>query len=163
MVTIRKYSPKDASPVGRLICDTYGQINLAFLPEKERGPYLGPFQHAYSKDPTHQAQIADLIDAPMVFVAEEDDQIIGVLRGSVGRLHSLFVDQTQHQKGIGSKLHEKFETECRKQGAEKITLASTLYAVPFYSKLGYKKSTGVRHGWSFDGEGFKWQPMKKVL
>jgi hypothetical protein len=38
-----------------------------------------------------------------------------------------------------------------------------LYAVPFYQKLGYKKSTGVRAGWSFAGQDFKWQPMKKIL
>ena len=48
-------------------------------------------------------------------------------------------------------------------GGEVIRLASTLYAVSFYQKLGYKKSTGVRTGWSFEGENFKWQPMKKSL
>ena len=44
-----------------------------------------------------------------------------------------------------------------------IRLASTLYAVPFYTRMGYKKSTGVRNGWSFEGSGFQYQPMKKVL
>jgi hypothetical protein len=29
--------------------------------------------------------------------------------------------------------------------------------------MGYKKSTGVRSGWSFQGRGLQWQPMKKVL
>ena len=40
---------------------------------------------------------------------------------------------------------------------------STLYAVPFYTKLGYKKTTGVRAAWSFEGTGLLYQPMKKVL
>ena len=163
MLTIRKYTPKDSTAVGRLIAETYGQINLAFLPEAQRGPYLGPFRNAHSGNPVQQEEIARLIEAPMVFVAEQDGEIVGVLRGSLGRLHSLFVDQGQRQKGIGRALHASFEAECRKQGAEKITLASTLFAVPFYQKIGYKKSTGVRKGWSFEGEGFLWQPMKKVL
>ena len=163
MTEIREFKPSDTQAVGRLIFETYGKINLAFIPAEDRGPYLGPFQHAYSSDPEHQKEIAGLIDAPIVYVAKQDGKIVGVLRGSPGRLHSLFVDQTQHQKGIGRKLHDRFEAQCREAGAEKITLASTLFAVPFYQKIGYKKSTGVRRGSSFNGEGFKWQPMKKLL
>jgi hypothetical protein len=60
-------------------------------------------------------------------------------------------------------LVEHFEQECMKLGGKVIRLASTLYAVPFYQRLGYKKSTGVRRGWSFEGRGFRWQPMKKPL
>jgi GNAT superfamily N-acetyltransferase len=104
-----------------------------------------------------------LIEAPLVYVAEHNGRLVGLLRGSPGRLHSLFVDQSQFNKGIGRKLLNHFEQACKEVGVEKITLASTLYAVPFYQKMGYKKSTGVRRGWSFDGEGFLWQPMKKVL
>jgi GNAT superfamily N-acetyltransferase len=163
MLKIRDYLPEDGQAVGRLIRDTYGAVNLSFLPEEMRGPYLGPFVHAYSPDPAHQQKIAELIQAPIVFVAELDGNIVGVLRGRVSRLHSLFVDQGHHRQGIGSLLLERFETECREFGAEKITLASTLIAVAFYQKLGFKKTTGVRRGWSFDGERFKWQPMKKVL
>jgi hypothetical protein len=56
-----------------------------------------------------------------------------------------------------------FEREVRKAGHEAITLQSTLYAIPFYQNLGYKRSTGVRSGPGFDGTGFRYQPMKKVL
>jgi GNAT superfamily N-acetyltransferase len=163
LLTIRNYTPGDSAAVGVLIAETYGEINLSFLPEDQRGPYLGPFRHAKSTKKEDQLDIAKLIQAPIVLVAKEDGEIVGVLRGSSGRLHSLFVDQRHHRKGIGRRLMEVFEDKCRKLSAEKITLASTLYAVPFYTSLGYKKSTGVRSGWSFDGEGFKWQPMKKVL
>ncbi len=44
-----------------------------------------------------------------------------------------------------------------------IRVAATLYAVPYYSKLGYKKSTDVRTSWSFNGYGLPIQPMKKML
>jgi len=99
----------------------------------------------------------------MIFVVEEGDEIVGVLRGSKGRLHSLFVAASHHGQGIGRALVAHFEQACLAQGAEAITLASSLYAVGFYARLGYKKSTGVRSGPCFDGEGFRYQPMKKVL
>jgi hypothetical protein len=44
-----------------------------------------------------------------------------------------------------------------------VRVAATLYAVEFYTGLGYKKSTGVRPAWSFGGQGLKIQPMKKIL
>jgi len=44
-----------------------------------------------------------------------------------------------------------------------IRVASTLYAVPFYQAVGYKKTTGVRAMRSFDGSGFEYQPMRKIL
>ena len=161
---IHKYKKDDAIAVGQLIHDTYGEYNLSFVSGEARKPFLGPFQHAYSSDPEHQTRIAGLIGAPMVFVAEnERGEVVGVLRGRKERLHSLFVCGDYHRQGIGRKLVERLEKECHKLGAEKITLAATLYAVPFYQSVGYKKSTGVRQGWSFDGEGFKWQPMKKAL
>lgn len=100
----------------------------------------------------------------MVFVAENElDEIVGILRGKKDRLQSLFVRGDMHHQGIGRHLVEYFEQFCLGLGGEVIRLASTLYAVPFYQKLGYKKSTGVRAGWSFAGQDFKWQPMKKSL
>jgi len=29
--------------------------------------------------------------------------------------------------------------------------------------LGYRRTTGIRNGWSFEGAGLQYQPMKKVL
>jgi predicted N-acetyltransferase YhbS len=79
------------------------------------------------------------------------------------RLGSLFVDPVYHRQGIGSALVEKFEKQGQEKGGEIIRVASTLYAIPFYLEMGYKKSTGVRRGWSFQGQGIPIQPMKKVL
>jgi len=40
---------------------------------------------------------------------------------------------------------------------------ATLFAVPFYQAMGFKKSTGMRKMKSFEGEGLPYQPMKKIL
>jgi GNAT superfamily N-acetyltransferase len=163
MTTIRAYRESDAASVGRLIADTYSEFNLSFAPPAERGPFLGPFQHARSPEQAHQEAIARTIRSEMVFVAEDDGEIVGVLRGRKERLASLFVRGDRHRQGIGRKLVERFEQECLGQAVTVIRVASTLYAIPFYLEMGYKRSTGVRSGWSFEGTGLRYQPMRKVL
>ena len=169
MITIRRYRESDAESIGKLIADTYSEFNLSFAPPKERALLLGPFQYARSPEEAHQEAIAQVIRAPMVLIAADDGEMVGVLRG--GRkdkqqrtvLQSLFVKGDHHRQGIGRKLVERFERECLGQGATVIRLAATLYAVLFYLAMGYKRSTGVRSGWSFEGSGIKIQPMRKVL
>jgi GNAT superfamily N-acetyltransferase len=167
MLLIRDYiEESDSSAVGRLIADTFSEFNLTFAPTEERNHYLGPFQYARSLETAHQAEIARLIRAEMVYVAEEDGEIVGVLRGkksTTGRLLSLYVRGDRHWHGIGRKLVERFEQDCLWERIRQIRLSSTLYAVPFYLKLGYKRSTGVRSGFSFEGRGLVYQPMKKDI
>jgi GNAT superfamily N-acetyltransferase len=163
MIKIRNYTERDAYCVGKLIAYTYSKFNLSFVPSEELGLFLGPFRYARSKEQAHQEAIAQVIKSAMVFVAEDNGEIVGVLRGRKVRLGSLFVRGDHHRQGIGQKLVERFELECLRQGPTVIRVAATLYAVPFYLAMGYKKSTGVRTGWSFDGRGMKIQPMRKVL
>ena len=163
MTTIRDYIPDDAPSVGKLIAETYSQFNLSFVPPSELGLFLGPFRHAGSAEPAHQAAIARVIQSAVVLVAEDDGEVVGVLRGRKERLGSLFVSGSHHRQGIGRRLVERFEQESRRQGVGVIRLAATLYAVPFYTAVGYKRSTGVRNGWSFEGRGLPIQPMRKML
>jgi len=169
VIAIRPYQEDDAAQVGTLIADTYLAFNLSFASPGEQAQLLGPFQHARSAEASHQEAIAQAIQAPMVLVAEEDGEIVGVLRG--GRedksdpqcrvLQSLFVRGSHHRKGIGRRLVEHFEQACFEQGAQAIRVAATLFALPFYLKMGYKRTTGVRLGRSFEGSGLPYQPMKK--
>lgn len=162
-ITIRPYRDEDSETVGRLIADTYSKFNLGFASPQELPLFLGPFQHARSDDPAHKAEIARMIRAAMVFVAEDAGEIVGVLRGRSDKLQSLFVREDHHRRGVGRRLVERFEQECRRQGSAEIKVMATLYATPFYQAVGYKKTTGVRRMRSFDGNGLEYQPMKKVL
>ncbi len=163
MITIRPYLESDAESVGRLIADTYSRFNLSFATPEELGKLLGPFRHAWSAEPAHREAVAQVIRAPLVFVAEEDGEIVGVLRGRKERLASLFVRGDHHRRGIGRRLVAQFEQESVRQEVRVIRVAATLYAIPFYTALGYRKTTGIRNGWSFEGTGLQYQPMKKVL
>lgn len=163
MITIRPYREADAESVGRLIAATYSKFNLSFAAPEELGKLLGPFRHAWSAEPAHRAAIAEVIRAQWVFVAEEEGQIVGVLRGREERLASLFVRGDRHRQGIGRRLVAQFEQACIRQSVTVIRVSATPYGIPFYTAVGYRRSTGIRNGWSFEGAGLKYQPMKKVL
>lgn len=164
MIIIRNYDETtDAQKVGVLIAETYRKYNLDFASPAEQGKLLGPFRYAGSDNPSHREAITKVLRTAMIFVATDGDQIVGVLRCKPGRLQSLFVREDHHHQGIGRKLVERCEEWCAARGSKEIRLAATIYAVPFYQVVGYKKSTGIRNGWSFNGEGLRYQPMKKEL
>jgi len=160
---IRQYRESDALAVGRLIATTYRKYNLSHADPEEQDQLLGPFRHAFSDDPNHQDAIGAVVRSPMLYVAEDGKEIVGVLRGRENVLASLFVRGDHHGKGIGRKLVERFERDSHKKGVELIRLAATLFAVPFYQSLGYEKTTGVRPCRSYDGTDLQYQPMKKKL
>jgi len=163
MITIRNYAENDAEEVGRLIADTYSEFNLSFASLEDRNLMLGPFRHAHSSDEAHRKAIVEILRSPMFYVAEVEGEIAGILRGRKERLASLFVHKDFHYQGIGRKLVKHFETESLGQEISVIRVAATVYAIPFYLKLGYKKSSGLRNSWSFEGHGFPYQPMKKII
>jgi predicted N-acetyltransferase YhbS len=163
MITIQKYKERDAEEVGQLIAETYSRFNLSFVSPEDRALMLGPFLHARSPNQVHQAAISKTLQSPIFFVAVIDGEIAGVLRGRKERLASLFIRENYHHQGIGRKLVSQFEYEILTHQVSTIRVASSLYTIPFYSKLGYKKSTGMRTIWSFGGYGFPYQPMKKNM
>jgi GNAT superfamily N-acetyltransferase len=169
MLEIRRYAKSDAKQVGILIADTYAEFSLAQMTREQRQAMLGPFAFAYSSLSEHRQAVAIAISAPSVWVAEEDSEIVGVLRGGRtdhrGRtvLSSLFVSGQHHRRGIGRGLVERFEQEYAARGVKVFKLAATLHAVPFYLSVGYKRSTGVRSIRSFGEPGLPYQPMKKTL
>ena len=162
-IEIRPYRETDSPAVGRLIADTFSEFNLSSVGPENRDLLLGPFRHSGSVETAHQEAIAQAIRSEMVFVAEVDGEIAGVLRGRATRLGSLFVRGDLHRQGIGRRLVACFEQACAEQGGGTIKVAATLYAVPFYLEMGYKRTTGVRAYHAFGASGLEYQPMKKVL
>lgn len=95
---------------------------------------------------------------PLFFVALHNNKVVGVIRGNKTRIINLFVEKNYHGLNIGKKLLEKFENSCQRHGSVFIKVRSSLYAVAFYQRAGYKKTTGVR-----DFVGLKVQPLKKII
>ena len=102
MAIIREYSDRDGVEVGILIKNTYREFNLDYLLRKEQALFLGPFNFAGDQDPEHQSAIDQLIRSQFVYVAVDQGKIVGVLRGRIGRLGSLFVTKSHQREGIWS-------------------------------------------------------------
>jgi GNAT superfamily N-acetyltransferase len=162
-IVIRPYTEADVAMIGRVIADTYRRFNLDAFSPREQMLMLGPFQHAYSTNDDHRAAIAEVVRSATVLVAEHRGEIVAVLRGRPERLASLFVRGDYHRKGIGRQLVQRFESDSIRDGISIIRVLATLYAVPFYLRMGYRRSTGIRTTYSFDGYGLPGQPMKKTL
>ena len=96
--------------------------------------------------------------APISLVATDKGKVIGMVMGTKDELLRLFVHHRYHGKGVGRKLMQRYEAQCLRHVAISIRVLASLYAVPFYTRNGYKKTTGIRNC-----KGLKVQPMKKVL
>ena len=110
-----------------------------------------------SAEPAHRQAIAQAISAPMVFVAEEDGEIVGVLRGGEGSTAKPVAKGSRHRQGIGRKLVEH-SSESRSGAAKVIRVAATLYAVPFSSRDRLSESAGVAPAGVSRFHGLKIQP-----
>lgn len=73
-----------------------------------------------------------------VFVACNDDGIVGTVSLGQGRLHSMFVTPRRQGGGIGRSLVEHLERHAVGTGLSDLWLSSSITAKPFYLKLGYK-------------------------
>ena len=73
------------------------------------------------------------------FVAIENSKIIGTITIINDYIGTVFVTPEYHCKGIGTKLMETIENLAKERKIEKLRLQSSINAVNFYEKLGYKK------------------------
>ena len=79
-----------------------------------------------------------------MFILENHELPIGTISLGDGKLHSLFVEAEQAGKGYGSQLVCYIEYFARSRNLRKLSLNSSLTAVPFYEKLSYIKLNEVR-------------------
>lgn len=154
----RKFKKSDTKEVARIKTDVFKSCN-----QNEYFDKRAVYKYLERTDPKRSEaelfKIFNFSSLPIFYVAEDDKTgLLGYIAGNKNRIVNLFVEQNDHKKGIGKKLVELFEKEAKKQGAKEIRLRSSLFAVRFYEKMGYKKTTGVRNL-----RGLKVQPMKKSL
>ncbi len=136
-----KISSKNTPKIANLIYKTYQKFNQNEGDDKSRQAFLRQYNPAFRKDSDLLEQFNKL---NINIGAYSDKKLIGIIRGKNNRIINLFVDGNFHSQGIGKKLVSVFERQAIKEKSKFIKVRSSLYAVPFYSRLGYKKTTGVR-------------------
>lgn len=155
MIKIIKYNNKYLRHCSELISRTYKEFNYK---EGTKGAVEKYISYYNPKITNIKILDKSFKRTPYCYVALDDNRIIGVVRGFEGRLINLFVDKQYHKNGIARKLMNKFELVSLQNGVKTIKTRASIYAIKFYQKIGYKKTTGVRNF-----IGLKVQPMIKEI
>jgi predicted N-acetyltransferase YhbS len=153
----RKFKKDDIRQVAEIKNSVFSKFNSSEYFKKEAIDWYLDFTNPKKSD-EELFEAFYISDKSIFFVAEENNKIIGYIKGSKDRIGNLFVLGNSHKKGVGKKLVELLEQEAIKQNSKEIKIRSSIYAVPFYQKMGYRKTTGVRNL-----HNLKIQPMKKIL
>ena len=74
-----------------------------------------------------------------IFVAEVEGRIIGFASLEADEITSVYVAPARISRGAGRALVEAAEAHARDQGVETIRLRSTITAIGFYQKMGYRR------------------------
>jgi len=157
MITYKaiKISHKNSPIIADLVYKTYAKFNKG---EADKESFKNYLSH-YNSSANSEDDLASRFKTSNInFGAFFDGKLVGVIRGKKGRIINLFVDEHFHNKGIGKNLIKLFERQAIKENSSAIKIRSSLYAVNFYLKSGYKKTTGIRLF-----KGIKEQPMKKII
>ena len=92
------------------------------------------------------AAVLGLLERRVVFVAVNNDTIVGTasLDGEVVR--TVFVDPGCQGRGIGRALMAEVGRAAAERGVALLTVPSSVTAEPFYAKLGFKSVRDSYHG-----------------
>jgi GNAT superfamily N-acetyltransferase len=153
-ILIRKFRETDTKKVSILIKNTFLRYNNKEGSKKAINEYINLYNTTGDKIKLLEQKFLKSIS----IVAIDNKKIIGVIRGRKDRIFNLFVLGNYHGQGIGKKLIERFEKECKKHKTTKIKVRASLFAIVFYQINGYRKTTGIRNF-----KGLKTQPMQKIL
>lgn len=154
-MTIRKFKKSDTKSTALLIAHTHQKFCHKEGTKSAVENYVRQIHPQYNS-------LAELekkfLRSDFIYLAEDKGKIIGVIRARKNRINNLFVAGSYHKKGIGRQLILKAEATMKKNNIKQIKIRASLYATPFYLKMGYKKTTGVRNF-----HGLKIQPMMKNI
>lgn len=81
--------------------------------------------------------VAALIGKRIVFVALDDQKVVGTASLDGQTVRSVFIEPQLHQQGIGSKLVSIVEQAAKAAGVTTLSVPSSITAERFYQRLGY--------------------------
>lgn len=163
MKNIKTYDGTNFHEVSSLLATMMKEHTFKNVNDKSKEKFLGIFNYVDSKDPKHQMELERTLAMSDIWIAYEDNEIIGIVRGSKDNILNLFVKDNHSRRGVGSQLVKMFENKCKIEGFPYVRLSSTVEAIGFYENLGYKKTTGLRMARYSGKRGFEYQPMMKPL
>lgn len=137
-MNIRKARISDVQFISTLIQDTLEKINVADYSLQEIEAWKGADTPKKIKE-----RIQD--KGRYICVAENDNQIVGVGSLKGNEITAIYVKSDMIGKGVGSLVLAYIEKIARQKGSTELSMDSSLTAVDFYEKHGYKKVRNSCH------------------
>ncbi len=132
---IRKFRKADAEQVSEVIKQAF----LELVPKW--------YSKATVEDQIQLNSPANLIEEARknkYFTVKKDGIILGVGGYNTNKIRTFFVKPKLQGQGIGKMIMEKVLMEAKKEGFKSLKCWSTLNAVNFYSKIGFKKIKKIK-------------------
>ncbi|GJD41962.1 putative N-acetyltransferase YafP [Methylobacterium bullatum] len=125
---IRPARPDDAEGISRVVVTTLCETNAKDYSEE----VIARVKQGFSP-----SAVSDLLAQRLVFVAVNDDVVIGTasLDGRVVR--TVFIEPGWQARGIGRALMIEVERAAIERGVVTLAVPSSVTAEPFYAKLGF--------------------------
>src|SRR3989344_2617484 len=129
-IRIRKLRKEDATEVSNIIRRCLREVNSKDYPKKAITSLCNFF--------TPDLIIKNLGDRT-IYVAVEDDKVIGTASLKGDKVFTVFVNPDYHGIGVGSKLMDKVEELGKDKKYKTLKVPSGLSSVEFYKHRGYKE------------------------
>lgn len=140
---IREFRKQDTISVADLVWKTFKQFNgNDYFDYAGVQATLDCFDSSIHSEQTLYDTFAT---SDIIYVYEKDNEILGIIRGSKNKINTFFVDETLQGQGIGKQLINVFEHEALLQKTKLIEINSSIYAAPFYEKMGYIKKSEIEN------------------
>jgi len=127
---IRKFRKEDARKVSFLIRRCLREVNSKDYPKSTI---------RFLESHNSSNKLVENSKEKQMYVAAEGDNILGTASLKDDLILTVYVNPKFHGRGIGRKLMEKVESLAKKKGFKSVILPSSLTAVDFYRKVGYRK------------------------
>ncbi|MBW3661260.1 MAG: GNAT family N-acetyltransferase [Gemmatimonadetes bacterium] len=103
------------------------------------GHYAPPQIEAWA-DASEEEGWIEPEELPNVWVAQIGVSLVGFaeLDPQAGEVRMVFVEPTVADRGIGTRLLRRVEREAADRGIDRLSLRSSLNAVPFFERFGYE-------------------------
>ncbi|KMO43727.1 acetyltransferase [Methylobacterium tarhaniae] len=135
--TIRLATKDDAAEVSRVVLSALHESNA-----RDYGPdTIARVARGFMPD-----GIAAMIAGRQVFVAVDDERILGTASLDGGVVRAVFVAPDAQGRGIGRALMAEIERTAQGAGVATLTLQSSLTAVGFHDRLGFRTVREHHHG-----------------
>lgn len=132
----RPARPGEETAVSNLVARSFNEFIAPYFSEEGIEEF---FKYANPRSLAKRSK-----DAHFVLVAEIDGEIAGMIEiREMSHISMLFVDKARHGKGIGRELVRLALERVKSESSppEEITVNSSRFAVPFYERLGFLKTS----------------------